>query len=75
MVKPEIVSLGPRMTGMRLWISATSALGVVVMMEQDSTVLPSGAVQQSHRPAKANTELSAIVKQYGVFVLPVFAHS
>ena len=52
-------SAGSRMTGMRSWIGATSALASQVMTAQDSSAAPSGPIQSSHSPAKAKAASSA----------------
>jgi hypothetical protein len=45
-------SAGSRITGIRLWIGASSAFAAVVTMVQVSSG-PSGPRQTSHKPAKA----------------------
>src|SRR5262249_55169381 len=50
---------GFRITGMRLWISPHSSLGLVVMIAKLRTHSPAGERQFSHRPANAIRRRSA----------------
>jgi hypothetical protein len=62
------------MAGMRSWTSAQSAFRVVVMMEQVSTIFPSGFLHCSQIPANAKIDSSAMATQNGIFVFPFFTH-
>src|ERR1019366_5266798 len=46
------------MTGIRSWTAEVTAFGVVVRIEQLSTVLPLASFQRSHNPANANNSPS-----------------
>lgn len=63
------------MTGIRSWTTEVAALGVVVRIEQVSTILPLPFFQLSHIPANANSFPSSTSTQYGCFTVPVFFHS
>ena len=60
------------MTGMRSWMAAVTAFGVVVRIEQDLTHCPPGSFHRSHIPAKANSSPSSNSKQNGCLAVPVF---
>jgi hypothetical protein len=47
-------SFGSMITGIRLWIGSIMALGAVVRMAALSSSDPSGAIQCSQMPPKAN---------------------
>jgi len=55
------------MTGIRLWTSEVTALGIVVRIEQDLIHCPLGSFQRSHRPANANNSALLTSKQNGSF--------
>src|SRR6266571_7675134 len=50
---------GGKMTGIRLWTSAHSSFGVVVMMLKDRTVSLDGDLHVSQSPARAISDRSA----------------
>lgn len=60
------------MTGTRSWLAAATAFGVVVRIEQVSTIFPVGSFHLSQIPANANSAPSLTSKQYGCLALPVF---
>jgi hypothetical protein len=57
------------MTGMRLWIGATSSFGSAVIIVQERTCEPSGLFHSSHKPAKANGWRSFMWIKWGIFDL------
>ena len=64
------------MTGMRLWMGATTAFASVVMIVKlSSGVFVSGSRQLSHSPAKQKGALSGRWNRQGSFFVPSFRHS
>lgn len=49
----------------RLWMSLTTSFGLVVMIVQVRSLLPSGLIQVSNRPAKANSSSIFIMIRIG----------
>jgi hypothetical protein len=58
------------MTGIRSWMAAVTAFGVVVRIERVSSIAPLGSFHLSHIPANANNSPPFTSKQYGCFVFP-----
>jgi hypothetical protein len=70
-------TLGTSITGIRLWIGATTWFGVVVMMVQRVSSSPVDARQIADRPAKPNTSPSSRARRYLVLWpgLPLQRHA
>src|SRR6266700_5769223 len=63
------------MTGIRWWTGAVTAFGIVVRIEQVSSVLPLASFHRSQIPANANNSPSLTSKQYGCLALHILCHS
>src|SRR5438034_4727075 len=62
------------MTGRRSSTGAVTAFGIVIRIEQVSSVLPLASFHRSQIPANANNSPSLTSKQYGCLALHVLCH-